>query len=83
MEGYTDPNPRQLQVDCGSHRHCNRASFRELERSFRTPGQAKRDRERAAFWSSMIILGIGFITTVVTWAITYQLWVRLDQIAGR
>lgn len=83
MEGHTDFRARQLQVDCHGHRYCNRASFRQLERSLRTPEQAKRDRERAAFWSSLILLGLGFVATVITWTITYQLWIRLDQIAGR
>jgi len=83
MEGHADFRERQLQVACDGHRHCNRASFRQLYGNIRTAEQAKRDRERVAKWSAYVLLGICVASTAVTLLITYLLWLRLDQIASR
>lgn len=83
MERDSDFPEGQLQVDCNGHRHCNRASFRQLYGNLRTAEQAKRDRERAAQWSAAIIVGLGFVATAITMIVTHQLWMRLEEIVRR
>lgn len=83
MEGHSDIPEGQLQVDCHGHRHCVRASYRELHRSLRNPEQASRDRARAAQWAAAILLGIGIAATVYTFTVTYHVSARLNEIVSR
>ena len=83
MEGHSDLHEGQLQVDCHGHRHCVRASYRELHRNLRNPEQASRDRARAAQWAAAFLLGFGLLATICTFAVTHFIWLRLNDIVSR